>query len=40
MTITIDMTSDAICPLCYVRKRRLEQGIALAGRGNRSQFDR
>jgi predicted DsbA family dithiol-disulfide isomerase len=34
MTITIDVTSDVICPWCYIGKRRLEKGIALAGRGD------
>jgi predicted DsbA family dithiol-disulfide isomerase len=30
MTITIDVTSDVICPWCYVGKRRLEKAIAAA----------
>jgi predicted DsbA family dithiol-disulfide isomerase len=34
MKLTIDVTSDVICPWCYVGKRRLEQAIALAGRGD------
>jgi predicted DsbA family dithiol-disulfide isomerase len=34
MTITIDVTSDVICPWCYVGKRRLEKAIALAGGGD------
>lgn len=30
MNLTIDVTSDVICPWCYVGKRRLEKAIALA----------
>ena len=29
--LTIDVYSDVICPWCYVGKRRLEKGLALAG---------
>src|ERR1700676_866902 len=29
--MTIDVTSDAICPWCYIGKRRLEKALALAG---------
>lgn len=33
MTLTIDVTSDLICPWCYIGKRRLEKAIAaFAGR--------
>jgi predicted DsbA family dithiol-disulfide isomerase len=32
MTLTIDVTSDAICPWCYIGKRRMEKAITLAGR--------
>jgi predicted DsbA family dithiol-disulfide isomerase len=32
MNVTIDVTSDAICPWCYIGKRRLEKAITLAGR--------
>ncbi|WP_020470617.1 DsbA family oxidoreductase [Zavarzinella formosa] len=32
MKLTIDVTSDVICPWCYVGKRRLEKALALAGR--------
>jgi predicted DsbA family dithiol-disulfide isomerase len=33
MTLTIDVTSDVICPRCYIGKRRLEKAIAAwAGR--------
>jgi predicted DsbA family dithiol-disulfide isomerase len=32
MNITIDVTSDAICPWCWIGKRRLEKAITLAGR--------
>jgi predicted DsbA family dithiol-disulfide isomerase len=33
MTLTVDVTSDVICPWCYVGKRRLEKAVtALAGR--------
>ena len=31
---TIDVTSDVICPWCYVGKRRLEKAVALSGRGD------
>jgi predicted DsbA family dithiol-disulfide isomerase len=35
MTLIIDVTSDVICPWCYVGKRRLEKAVtALAGRGD------
>jgi predicted DsbA family dithiol-disulfide isomerase len=34
LPITIDVTSDVICPWCYIGKRRLEKGVALAGRGD------
>ncbi len=34
MNLTIDVTSDVICPWCYVGKRRLEKAVALAGRGD------
>jgi predicted DsbA family dithiol-disulfide isomerase len=34
MKLTIDVTSDVICPWCYVGKRRLEEAIALAGRSD------
>ncbi|APW60397.1 DsbA family oxidoreductase [Paludisphaera borealis] len=35
MTLTVDVTSDVICPWCYVGKRRLEKAVAaLAGRGD------
>ena len=35
MTLTVDVTSDVICPWCYVGKRRLEKAIvARAGRGD------
>src|SRR5262245_36968635 len=30
--LTIDVYSDVICPWCYIGKRRLEKGLALAGR--------
>ena len=29
---TVDVYSDVICPWCFIGKRRLEKGIALAGR--------
>lgn len=29
--LTIDVYSDVICPWCYIGKRRLEKGVALAG---------
>src|SRR2546425_13026977 len=32
MTLTIDVTSDAICPWCYIGKRRLEKAVAAFGR--------
>jgi predicted DsbA family dithiol-disulfide isomerase len=28
MTLTVDVTSDVICPWCYIGKRRLEKAIA------------
>lgn len=31
MTITVDITSDVICPWCYVGKRRLEAAIKASG---------
>ena len=34
MNLTIDVTSDVICPWCYVGKRRLEKAIALSGDGD------
>src|ERR1700693_4678842 len=35
MTLTVDVTSDVICPWCYIGKRRLEKAIAAhAGRGD------
>jgi predicted DsbA family dithiol-disulfide isomerase len=34
MNMTIDVTSDVICPWCYVGKRRLEKAIALAHCGD------
>jgi predicted DsbA family dithiol-disulfide isomerase len=35
MTLTIDVTSDVICPWCYIGKRRLEKAIAsFAGRAD------
>jgi predicted DsbA family dithiol-disulfide isomerase len=33
MNMTIDVTSDVICPWCYVGKRNLEKAIALTGHG-------
>lgn len=30
--LTIDIYSDVICPWCWIGKRRLERGLALAGR--------
>ena len=30
--VTIDIYSDVICPWCFVGKRRIEKGIALAGK--------
>ena len=30
--VTIDIYSDVICPWCFIGKRRLEKGIALAGK--------
>lgn len=30
--LTIDVYSDVICPWCWIGKRRLEKGLALAGR--------
>jgi predicted DsbA family dithiol-disulfide isomerase len=30
--LTIDVYSDVICPWCFIGKRRLEKGLALAGR--------
>ena len=30
--LTIDIYSDVICPWCYIGKRRMEKGLALAGR--------
>jgi predicted DsbA family dithiol-disulfide isomerase len=30
--LTIDIYSDIICPWCFIGKRRLEKGLALAGR--------
>lgn len=30
--VTIDIFSDVICPWCFVGKRRIEKGIALAGK--------
>jgi len=33
MTLTVDVISDAICPWCYIGKRRLEKAVAaFAGR--------
>src|ERR1041384_1830212 len=29
--LTIDIYSDVICPWCYIGKRRMEKGLALAG---------
>jgi predicted DsbA family dithiol-disulfide isomerase len=35
MTLTVDVTSDVICPWCYIGKRRLEKAIAsFAGRAD------
>jgi predicted DsbA family dithiol-disulfide isomerase len=35
MTLIVDVTSDVICPWCYVGKRRLEKAVAaLAGRAD------
>jgi predicted DsbA family dithiol-disulfide isomerase len=35
MALTVDVTSDVICPWCYVGKRRLEKAVAAyAGRGD------
>jgi predicted DsbA family dithiol-disulfide isomerase len=35
MTLTIDVTSDVICPWCYIGKRRMEKAVtALAGRAD------
>jgi predicted DsbA family dithiol-disulfide isomerase len=35
MTLIVEVTSDVICPWCYVGKRRLEKAVAaLAGRGD------
>ncbi len=30
--LTVDVYSDVICPWCFVGKRRLEKGLALAGK--------
>lgn len=30
--ITIDIYSDVICPWCFIGKRRMEKGLALAGK--------
>ena len=30
--LTIDVYSDVICPWCWIGKRRMEKGLALAGR--------
>jgi predicted DsbA family dithiol-disulfide isomerase len=30
--VTIDVYSDVICPWCFIGKRRLEKGLALAGK--------
>src|ERR1700733_14852682 len=27
MTLTVDVTSDVICPWCYIGKRRLEKAV-------------
>ena len=32
MTLAVDITSDVICPWCYIGKRRLEKAIALSRR--------
>ncbi len=35
MTLIVDVTSDVICPWCYIGKRRLEKAVAaLAGRAD------
>ena len=35
MAVNVDVTSDVICPWCYIGKRRLEKAIAAhAGRGD------
>jgi predicted DsbA family dithiol-disulfide isomerase len=31
MTLTVDVTSDVICPWCFIGKRRLEKAIAANG---------
>jgi predicted DsbA family dithiol-disulfide isomerase len=31
MSLTVDVTSDVICPWCYVGKRRLEKAVAALG---------
>jgi predicted DsbA family dithiol-disulfide isomerase len=31
MTLNVDITSDVICPWCYIGKRRLEKAVVLSG---------
>ena len=31
MNLTVDVTSDVICPWCYIGKRRLEKAIVAVG---------
>lgn len=38
MTITVDITSDVVCPWCYVGKRRLEAAIKASGRDVRVRW--